>query len=78
MADLDPREYYAEHAGREFERLTETLPKRLEFEHTVATLEDVLPADGRVLDAGGDLLEDVELYCGAVEVTAESAESAAL
>lgn len=31
-----------------------------------------------VLDAGGDLLEDVELYCGAVEVTAESAESAAL
>ena len=53
MADLDPREYYAEHAEREFERLTETLPKRLEFEHTVATLEDALPADGRVLDAGG-------------------------
>lgn len=60
MADMDPREYYAENAEREFERLTETLPKRLEWEHTIATLEDVLPAptgaDGdqrRVLDAGG-------------------------
>lgn len=53
MVDLDPREYYAEHAEREFDRLTETLPKRLEFEHTVAALEDALPAGGRVLDAGG-------------------------
>jgi SAM-dependent methyltransferase len=53
MPEMDPREYYAEHTEREFERLTETLPKRFEFEHTVATLEDVLPADGRVLDAGG-------------------------
>jgi len=50
---MDPREYYAEHAEREFERLTETLPKRLEFEHTVETLDDVLPGGGRVLDAGG-------------------------
>lgn len=43
MADMDPREYYAENAEREFERLTETLPKRFEFEHTAATLDDVLP-----------------------------------
>ncbi|NHN41020.1 class I SAM-dependent methyltransferase [Halorubellus sp. JP-L1] len=53
MADLDPREYYTENAEREFDRLTETLPKRLEWEHTVAALEDALPDGGRVLDAGG-------------------------
>jgi len=53
MVDLDPREYYAAHADREFERLTETLPKRLAFEHTVATLADAFPETGRVLDAGG-------------------------
>jgi len=53
MVDLDPRGYYAEHAEREATRLTETLPKRLEFEHTVAALDDALPETGRVLDAGG-------------------------
>lgn len=50
---MDPRRYYAEHAEREWERLTETPVKGLELEGTLATLDEHLPADGRVLDAGG-------------------------
>jgi SAM-dependent methyltransferase len=53
MVDMDPRRYYAEHADREWERLTETPVKGLELEGTLATLSDHLPPEGRVLDAGG-------------------------
>jgi SAM-dependent methyltransferase len=54
MVEMDARDYYAEHADREFERLTESLPKRLEWEHTVATLDDVLPESAVGEDGGGD------------------------
>jgi len=50
---MDTRRYYAENAEREWERLTETPVKGLELEGTMATLDDHLPDDGRVLDAGG-------------------------
>lgn len=53
MVDMDPRRYYAENAEREWERLTETPVKGLELEGTLATLDEHLPAEGRVLDAGG-------------------------
>lgn len=53
MVDMDPRRYYAEHADREWERLTETPVKRLELDGTLAMLDEHLPGDGRVLDAGG-------------------------
>jgi SAM-dependent methyltransferase len=53
MADMDPRRYYAEHAEREWERLAETPVKGLELAGTLAALDEHLPADGRVLDAGG-------------------------
>ncbi len=50
---MRPEDYYAENARREWERLEETPVKRQEFEGTVETLDEVLPEDGRVLDAGG-------------------------
>jgi len=53
MADMDPRRYYAEHAEREWERLAETPVKGLELAGTLSALDEHLPDEGRVLDAGG-------------------------
>ncbi|WP_410765190.1 class I SAM-dependent methyltransferase [Haloferax sp. DFSO60] len=52
MADLDPQDYYDEFAEREWERLERDPVTRLEFENTVAYLDEFLPPSGRVLDAG--------------------------
>lgn len=52
-ASMDPEQYYDEFGTDEWERLDEDPVGRLEFENTVAALEADLPADGRVLDAGG-------------------------
>ncbi|MFB6151564.1 MAG: methyltransferase domain-containing protein [Haloarculaceae archaeon] len=49
----DPETYYDEHADEEWDRLTDTLHGRLEWEGTVERLDRHLPETGRVLDAGG-------------------------
>lgn len=48
-----PREYYDEFADGEWERLDRDPVRRLEFDGTVAVLEDHLPETDHVLDAGG-------------------------
>lgn len=56
MSDMplaDPETYYDEYGHREWERLERSLHGRLEWEGTVDVLEEELPDDGRVLDAGG-------------------------
>jgi len=89
MVDMEPRSYYDENAERERERLAETLPKRMEFENTVKTLEEVFPEDATVLDAGGGpghysvwlaergaTVEHVDLSSELVEVAREQAADA--
>lgn len=55
MEHQSPQEYYDSLGEGEFERFAEDedLYHRLEFERTLQTLEEWLPEDGRVLDAGG-------------------------
>lgn len=50
---MDPRSYYDSDPEAEWERLETDPVGRLEFESTVAELRERLPAEGRVLDAGG-------------------------
>lgn len=52
-ASIRPEAYYDDLGEEEWERLELTPKHRLEFEHTVSYLEDVLPPSGRVLDVGG-------------------------
>lgn len=49
----DPRAFYDASGDDEWDRLETGIDGRLEFEETVATLEEYLPPSGRVLDAGG-------------------------
>lgn len=49
---LDPVAYYDDLGEAEVERLTGDLYGRLEFEETLAVLEECLPEDGHVLDVG--------------------------
>jgi 2-polyprenyl-3-methyl-5-hydroxy-6-metoxy-1,4-benzoquinol methylase len=55
MEHQSPQEYYDNLGEGEFERFAEDedLYHRLEFERTLQTLEDWLPEEGRILDAGG-------------------------
>lgn len=52
-ARIDPRSYYDDLGADEWERLQHTFKATFEFENTVDYLEELLPATGRVLDAGG-------------------------
>lgn len=49
----DPEAYYDEHTDEEWERLDSSLHGRLEWEGTVDILQQHLPEDGHVIDAGG-------------------------
>jgi len=49
----DPETYYDEHDEEEWKRLDSSLHGRLEWENTVDLLEQHLPEEGQVLDAGG-------------------------
>jgi len=49
----DPISYYDEYGEDEWHRLEETLAGQLEFDATVSHLEERLPGNGHVLDAGG-------------------------
>lgn len=49
---LDPIAYYDDLGEEEVERLTGDLYGRLEFEETIAVLEECLPEEGHVLDVG--------------------------
>ncbi len=49
----DPETYYNEHTEEEWHRLDSSLHGELEWEGTVDMLEQYLPQEGRVLDAGG-------------------------
>ena len=52
-APADPAAFYDEYGEREWERLDRDFHHRLEWEATTDYLERYLPAEGRVLDAGG-------------------------
>jgi len=49
----DPESYYDEHNEYEWERLTQSLHGRLEWDGSINQLEINLPPTGRILDAGG-------------------------
>lgn len=49
----DPETYYDDLGYEEWERLEASLPGRLEWEGTIGYLEEYLPSNGQVLDAGG-------------------------
>jgi|APHM01.1.fsa_nt_gi Methylase involved in ubiquinone/menaquinone biosynthesis len=49
----DPILFYDDYCEREWTRLAEGVDGRLEWAHTVAKLDAVLPDEGRVLDVGG-------------------------
>lgn len=49
----DPQTFYDEYGRDEWTRLEESVDGRLEFDRTVATLDETLPEGGSVLDAGG-------------------------
>lgn len=49
----DPAAFYDEYGADEWDRLAESIDGRVEFAFTVEELEEVLPPEGRVLDAGG-------------------------
>jgi SAM-dependent methyltransferase len=49
----DPETYYDEHDEEEWKRLDSSLHGRLEWENTIDVLEQHLPEEGQVLDAGG-------------------------
>jgi SAM-dependent methyltransferase len=53
MSDMDPQKFYDEFGETEWERLDANPVTRMEFENTVAYLDEHLPGSGRVLDAGG-------------------------
>ncbi len=53
MSDMDPQRFYDESGETEWERLDANPVTRMEFENTVAYLDEHLPSLGRVLDAGG-------------------------
>jgi SAM-dependent methyltransferase len=50
---MDPKRYYDEFADGEWNRLDANPVTRLEFENTLAYLEEYLPESGHVFDAGG-------------------------
>lgn len=49
----DPAAFYDAYGAAEWDRLGESIDGRLEFERTVTHLDERLPPDGHVLDAGG-------------------------
>jgi ubiquinone/menaquinone biosynthesis C-methylase UbiE len=53
MAQTPVRDHYQAHGPQEWRRLVKNPFHRLEFDTTVRFLERHLPANGRVLDAGG-------------------------
>lgn len=52
-AALDPENYYDDLGEDEWERLERTVKATFEFENTTDYLEQYLPGEGHVLDAGG-------------------------
>lgn len=49
----DPRSFYNDYGRREWQRLDSSIDGELEFDGTVAQLENELPESGHVMDAGG-------------------------
>lgn len=53
MTDMDPQHHYNAFGAGEWQRLAANPVGELEFETTCTYLDRHLPAEGRVLDAGG-------------------------
>ncbi|MFB6186529.1 MAG: class I SAM-dependent methyltransferase [Halobacteriaceae archaeon] len=51
--NMDPRQYYDDFGENEWKRLEENPVAQLEYENTIDILEQHLPIEGKILDAGG-------------------------